>query len=834
MKQEICNLFNQIEQAVTQRKKSDLPSNTYFLDQNTILCLPRQKGDSRYPYGNDGFYLWAYQSGYICANQSAFTLFPFVDDGKQPYVAFFVGVKQPNGSYFPFSMTGVSPQPRESVSRYTVFTPACTYYLCKTDCIRTALRVAVNKNNGLEFTLYAQNLTSDTQDIYFSSYFNPLMRYMPIEDVESKWYKQSKVIDDGFLLKSVNDLSREHHVTFNAVHKRYCQNATKISTVTAHTDFTGSKRLPLNCSNALFDGEFSHSTDRCSFTDVAISADIVQYSLRPYADICQCVSFDVTSNQQEAVELQSKIPSLQQFDATVSDILQQQTQKQQSLDMLKVEFCNFDNGINDSVFNNFVANVIRQVESCALAKVSSVSMLGVRDVFQQIESALIWNAPACRAKILEALNFLGVDGRAPRQYSLPANKKQIPLLDLRAFIDQGVWIIDALYTYLAYTGDISILSEQCGYYIYNGNKALLTHEKGSVLQHLLRIVDYLINNIDEKTGCLKILYGDWNDALDGLGTTSDKSKEFGNGVSVMATLQLCKNLVEMTEILQKYAPDEQLCQKYSQIYQQLKCGLQTHAVCQDEFGNKKILHGWGENKSYLVGSFDDVDGQSRDSASANAYWVLGGAYQWDKSIKKDILNAYRRLDSKYGIKTFQPYFQVGTKGVGRIPNLPKGTAENGATYIHATMFAIWSLFNMDEPRFAWEQTCKVLPITHQYISTSPFVMPNSYVLNEEFAMDGQSMNDWYTGSATVLIKVLIRCMFGINLTQNLLKIAPTNYFPCQKASISLRIRNCAVTVTYHSSSEGKRHVVANGVEQTEDYCVPLDSLPNSLNVDVFD
>lgn len=835
MKERITNLFQQIDSTLKSPNPVRLPEKTFFLDEKTILCLPREKGVSRYPYGYNGFYLWAYQSGYLCANESTFTLFPFVEDGKQPYIAFFAGVQKPDGTFTPISLTGAYPQPCENVARYTVFTPVAVYYLSEAEEMRFAARVAVNRQNGIEISLYAENLSDRPKNIYFSSYFNPLMRYMPVEDIESKWFKQCRIIEDGFLLKSINDLSRSEHITFYAVVKRHAEGAKAVHCATAHADYAGAKHLPLNCAKPLFSGAFAHWTPTCSFTDTAVAGDIVHFSLEPGLTAEEYVSFDVTSSSAASEELTKRKPSRENFERTVSESESRDREKQLSDGMLRFRFESFENGMKDQVFNYFLASVIRQVESCALAKTSSIAMLGIRDVFQQIESALIWNKEDCRAKILEALNFVGVNGRVPRQYSLPSDKNQVPLLDLREFIDQGIWIIDTLYTYLAYTGDASILWEECGYYVYTGNKAALTSERGSVLEHLTRIMDYLIGNIDSDTGCLKILYGDWNDALDGLGTTRDESREFGNGVSVMASLQLYKNLREMTEILEKYSPDPALAGKYRNVMESLKQGLLRNALQANREGERRILHGWGENRSYFVGSFRDVDGESRDSASSNAYWVISGAYAWDKTLKQDILRSFRRLDSKYGIKTFHPHFEPGTPGVGRIPNLPKGTAENGATYIHATMFSIWALFLLDEPEFAWEQLYKVLPITHERISTSPFVMPNSYVYNEEFHMDGESMNDWYTGSATVLLKVLIRCVFGIQVTQESIRISPARFFPCGKAEINLKVRNSVITVRYRNERTGKRSVVVNGITfDREDYFSLLEDLPGSLTVEVLD
>ena len=100
-------------------------------------------------------------------------------------------------------------------------------------------------------------------------------------------------------------------------------------------------------------------------------------------------------------------------------------------------------------------------------------------------------------------------------------------------------------------------------------------------------------------------------------------------------------------------------------------------------------------------------------------------------------------------------------GFGRIINLPPGTAENAATYVHATLFGVLALYMLGEGDFANEQVLKILPITKEEMSTSPFIMPNSYVYNEELNMDGESMSDWYTGSANTLLKTLIRGLFGL-------------------------------------------------------------------------
>jgi len=235
------------------------------------------------------------------------------------------------------------------------------------------------------------------------------------------------------------------------------------------------------------------------------------------------------------------------------------------------------------------------------------------------------------------------------------------------------------------------------------------------------------------------------------------------------------------------------------------------------------LHGWGDKMSYTVGSFNDPDGQSRCSLTSNAFWVISGAYKWDTSIKSAIMDNYKGLDSKYGLKTFEPYFARGTKGVGRIPNLPKGTAENAATYIHATIFGIWSLFLMGEPKLAWEQLFKILPINRQKMSTTPFVMPNSYSYNAEWGMDGESMSDWYTGSANTLIKGLVRYVLGIAPDLDGIRIQPAKFMPSKTMSANIKVRDTIITMTYVNNGVGKRVIKVDGAEVDTEYDAAMDT-----------
>lgn len=821
MRTEIREFLSKIQNLSVDAKargEAALPENCFFLSDFEIVCMKRDKGDSRYPYSADGFTLWAYSSGYISVNESTYYVILPASGGKEPFMTAFGGIYE-SGAYLPVSLFGAMALPAEKdCRRYTVYTPQAVYYIAECKQILFALRAFVSEKKEVCFTLYAENLGKDKKNIYLSPYINCLLKHDTAESVETNWFKECRATENGYLFGSVEDLDRTTHLENYGVITRALDESRidSLEITTARTVYTGGTNRPLMCADCLTSGKFAEKKLNTRFTDTAVAAEMIGLTLGGGEDFSVDYKLVCAYDKAAAEEL-CKAPLLPaEFDDYVKNAKIADDKK--NAETMIMEFCGPGIGdLNCNVLNRFVKNVQRQVEFTALAKNSGVSLLGVRDVFQQIEAALMWNPKACREKILEALSFIGKDGRPPRQYSIPPRPGAVPRMDLRPFIDQGVWIIDTLYAYLGFTGDYSLLREECGYYDYQGNAVFLCGERDSVLHHLIRITDYMVDKIDRRyTNCLRAMYGDWNDALDGLGVSADGSEEYGSGVSVMATLQLYRNLEEMAEILAAAGCGEPLRKKYLEVREALKRGLEEHAV--DSNGEeRKILHGWGDKVSYKIGSYRDPDGVSRDGLTANAFWVISDLYREDDSLKDAILGAFRRLDSKYGLKTFEPYFPLGMKGVGRIVNLPRGTAENAATYVHATLFGIWALFKMGEADFAWEQLCKALPVTHEHLSTTPFVMSNSYSYNEEYGLDGESMSDWFTGSANVLVKVLVRCVFGINPDLHGVTISPAKGAGARNSRIKIKVRGAELNVENKCGTDGPRRFFVNGGEVKAEY-----------------
>lgn len=803
-------------------KDYQMPGECYFLEDGSILAFPRDDGDSRYPYGEKGFNFWTYASGYMHSNEGLFSPFLRATEGGEPKIAFFATFQTEQGTdvipllSVPIIQTATS----VPVIRYTIFTLGATYYFCEVYGIVFALRIMVDEKNILYFTLEASKSSDTPQKSFTLSYYmNPFIKNAIVENSVDRWFRRSTYHEDEqlghFVFEAYEEVDRSKMAPNLGLFEMHCSENTfsqmiKKEITSSRYRFVGGARSSLHTPKALFEGTFGIHQPVCAFTETAIGAYLLSFDMTDDIRIDSRFSYAFTHDALS--EIQRSV-----FDKNSCDRFALAIQKNQhkKLAPLSLEFQ------DAPVMNGFIEHVKKQVEFCSVIKgyiqLSSFSLIGIRDVFQAIEALLFYEPETAREKMLEAFNFITQEGRCPRQYILPPSPGATHSMDLRPFIDQGVWVISTVVTYLKHTHDFEFLGEITGYYTFvdeHRHLACQDSKKGSVLEHLIAITDYLIKNRDPVTHCVLALYGDWNDALDGLGRSKDPNKAYGTGVSVMATLQVFQNLTEMIELLQQpwilenwneLLPADStslspahLTASYHAARVEIEKGLKRHAI-QSKDDRIKLVHGWGDNQSYYVGSFEDPDKVERDGLTSQAFWVLSGLYDThmpkeQENVKASILGAYDRLSSKYGLKTFSPHFEPDTDGIGRIPNLPAGTAENGAAYIHASLFGVMSLFKLKEYKKAWDELFKVLPITHEHVSCSPFVMPNSYGENAQLFIDGESMSDWQTGSSNVLLKALLRYVVGYLPGYDGITLLPANDLPFDQLTAKIKVRQHNLTI----------------------------------------
>ncbi len=849
-KETILSLLEEIKKAEA-GGEGKLPQNSFYLDYDKVVCGPRERGESRYPYDSDGLTIWLRSTGFIDALESNFNIFKVANFGEESAVSFFGGIENGDGGYTPVSVTGASRAANESdVKRYILYTLKCAYCITEAYGMVFALRLHIDGEKHIHLSLNAVNTSAEKKRFYLASFMEAILRYTECEVFWDRLHKFAKHYENGsFILTTKNGASYDSLV----ITEKLCQGTALSHQATcSRVDFLGAKGLAVANALSLRSGRFEQEADAMAIGDLPIASDIYHFEAKPGEQVR--LEYDLSlSHSPDATAAEKLIDREIDTDRIEAELSLSSEREKTDLDNLKIRFEDWNSEKTQAdTFSKFIRSVQKQTTICAHGKNYAGLLIGVRDVFQQLEGSLIWQSRISRQKILQALNNVMVTGRPPRAFTIPVDPKADVMLDLDKYIDQGVWIISTLYTYLAYTGDYSILDEECGYveapeYLRRGY-AKRSEQRDSVLCHLKRIMRYLLSNVDDEygTGCLRVLFGDWNDAVDGLGATSDKDRDFGSGVTVMATLQFYQNLREMSEILCRIGDPEceELCAVYAAASEKLVKGLSQYGVDRSESGERRIVHGWGDKLAYKVGSFNDTDGVARYSLTANSFWAISKFLRHDPSLKSCIMDCMDAVSSKYGLKTFDRPFPLWATGVGRIVYLVPGTYENSCAYVHGSLFGTMAMFEMGESRRAWEEIEKSVVITHDNCTMTTFAMPNSYCENPEYCLDGVSMGDWHTGSGAVLVKETIRYGFGIYPTLDGVRIQFPKYFPAKRGEITVPVKGSKLTLTYENRGNGQRTVDIEGVDgaaaeydelmDIEAYFIPEGKMGKEIRITVCD
>ena len=801
--------FSRIEQLkhfVQNEKTHPIASKHFFLQDNSVLAYERRDGNSRQPYIQDGFTAWGYGCGYIRVQEGAFNIFPEVFEGKEPNVAFFANV---NGELV--SLLGIPVLNERCVKdRYTVFAENAIYYFTQLDDLDFVVRMFISKSKELFFSLAMLPHGEKKMEITISSYFNPYMKNDNNNNaLWMRYFKTGKVLDQDTVTFFVTEGNRKD---CDISHKGIRQAAFEGGKIlyreqtTKKAQFNGGINCNLNNAQVARDCRIDDPVYCTAFDDFAIAGDVTTVELHGNARFDYRFGFD-----HEKIDLSGASVDVlfQQVDHPIDSCLDFRIEKLENAPF------------SAEVLERFLKKVQYQVNICALGKdMGGGGNIGVRDIAQQIEQALVWNPQKSRSQILMVMNHMFPDGGAPRTFSIPSDG-QLPRMDLSDYIDMGIWMINAIDQYLRFTGDYSLLDEVCGYYeVTNEGSDSIRHSEisDSILEHVLRIADRLVRNIAPDTHCVQMRYADWNDAIDSLGNTSDPNKRFGTGVSVMATFQAYENFIMVNNMLRKVGGREDKIAEYEAAMDLIKEGVFKYAIM-EENGEHRPIHGWGDHRSFLVGSFHDVDGKSRISSTSVSSFAASTLY--DKQYDKDILTAIDRLDSKYGLRTFDVGFDPDLKGIGRIGKLPLGTAENAAVYIHAAMFAVHSLFKIGYPQEAYKHLLKLLPIAYEKVHLTPFIMQNAYCYNPEINVDGSALNDWFTGSAAVLMKIVFLDLFGLRPDYNGIQIDPLLPDVLREFNVSLVLHGKTLRIKYLTT--GTESTTLNGVQLTSNY-IPFEDL----------
>ena len=423
-----------------------LPSNAYYLENGDILCCPRKNGVSRFPYSADGLNMWVYSSGVIHAIEGTFNVFNPVHHEHDSSVNFFVGIEQADGTYFPISILGGGQQLFEpiKVERYLVYSLSAAYFIADTELATFAVRADMSREKEMRFSFACINKKDEDMKVVFTSYFAALLRNRICDDMWAVTTKRSRWVKQGeFILKRD---SAEYHA-MGIKHKITNADLTEYYYTTSRPDFLIYQNRNVGNAECLRIGKFENQTANIGKFISPVAAEIMHLNVKAGNTARVDYVCRISHKREEESDLLCYDVDPTAIDSSIAAYQESESERMSTLD---VKFGALkDSKVNPNVLNNFIKSLKKQVDFCAMGKNYVEDRIGIRDVFQQLEQALIWDPKQAREKIIRAIGHIDLNGRAPRQFSIVSDPSIPPRMDLDAYIDQGNWVISTLYTYLA-------------------------------------------------------------------------------------------------------------------------------------------------------------------------------------------------------------------------------------------------------------------------------------------------------------------------------------------------------------------------------------------------
>jgi cellobiose phosphorylase len=428
-------------------------------------------------------------------------------------------------------------------------------------------------------------------------------------------------------------------------------------------------------------------------------------------------------------------------------------------------------------------------------------MLGYRDIVQQAQGLVMFDAGKSRSRLEQALRHQYLDGCAVR--SFPAVHEDSKM----KYADSSLWLVDAVTEYVKETGDAAFLDKRIPY--------LDSESAEPVLRHLERGMDALWNDRG-RHGLCRIHQGDWNDSLTHVGRK-------GRGESVMLSQSYARACLVMEELYlhKDSAASARRCRR-------------RHAA----FRKTLNLHAW--DGAWYVRGFDD-DGNPIGSRRCREGKIFVNSQSW--GLMSDtvpprraeiVLRSMRRhLRTPYGYAMLWPTFTRATPNIGRLSCLEPGCSENGSVYTHANGFLAVALLHAGMADEALDVLQRIMPYNPKNPSRAviPYQLSNGYGGPAHRNDPGKAQFGWSTGSGAWLHQAVVEYMFGVRRGYDGLTLKPCLPSSWRNVSLKRTFRGCRYVIHYRHNGSGTKVTKVTVDGHPFDPRIPLPIFPGrTLNV----
>lgn len=426
--------------------------------------------------------------------------------------------------------------------------------------------------------------------------------------------------------------------------------------------------------------------------------------------------------------------------------------------------------------------------------VRALDKVGYRDILQDLLGVCETEPEYVRTMLRRTLCYQMLDGQAIRQYEKFPNSGH----DLRMYMDSASWIPDLLNRYLKETGDFAFLDEVVPYF----NRETLAPDpacSGTVYEHALRAVQSMVN-VTGHHGLCRIGYGDWNDALSGIGGE--------NGVSVWlscACVFAAGKMAEIARHLGKSGDEAQMREIIASM---------TDKINAAAWDGQWYVYALNDQVK-PVGSASNSEGKLHLNVNT---WALFTGVAGSAGREADVWAAVETLDTPCGHCLLRPpYSQLSRSAVGRIADQKAGMFENGSIYIHGEAFYLYALIRGGHSDKCYERLLQMLPSAQvQDIASGPRHQQSNFTVGpDDHDNFGMQLFSNFTGSLAWFRRV-IEEMVGVypNFEELVVKPMPPSAWN-DGYEVRKIWRKRKIRVVCRHQDNVKTIATLNGVEYSE-------------------
>ena len=393
--------------------------------------------------------------------------------------------------------------------------------------------------------------------------------------------------------------------------------------------------------------------------------------------------------------------------------------------------------------------------------------------------------------------------------------------------DDGLWLLQAVYRYVNYSGDKTFLNEK---YEVAGTSG----KKRSVYETLKAIIHYSGELSVGEHGLPLIDFADWNDCLNvdsnyylsGLEKESAKKPLKGYSESVMNAFLLKLALLHMEEFAE-INQDITYQIEIKVLIERLDKNIQTYTWKEDFFA-RVLFNRYGDKITYLGAK---KDGFSADEKIDGTYFL--NSFSWsilsgcarEEQISKMLDKVEAYLKTPFGLKLMSPTDLSKVTNTTATGQYFPGDRENGGIFKHATMMATAAMLQaakkIDDKELAirlselayWMVEC-VLPYK---TLENPFKVCGNprWCTQYNNSQTGENIGPTLSGTSTWLAITLFE-MLGIRYEKDTFVLEPLLSKEQTHINYTLRHLSCEYNISI-SKTEGwarlrdsKYHITLDG------------------------